>query len=83
MQRFDSKNSGTKLPGHITLIFSADIRWKAFATKKTVTPFVESVKNTQLSGAEGSDVAKGSDEIRGVASGPWSRNPKEYIRLDA
>src|ERR1700746_896377 len=52
MLRFDSKNSGTKLPGHTTLIFSADIRWKAFATKKTVTPFVESVKSTQLSEAD-------------------------------
>src|ERR1700740_1115909 len=36
------------------LIFSADTRWKAFTTKKTVTPFVESVKNTQLSGADSS-----------------------------
>src|ERR1700720_1716435 len=50
--RFDSKSSGTKLPAHITLIFSADIRWKAFAATKTVTPFVESVKNTQLSEAD-------------------------------
>jgi hypothetical protein len=33
----------------MTLIFSVDIRWKAFAAKKTVTLFVESVKNTQLS----------------------------------
>src|ERR1700745_3511684 len=76
MLRFDSKNSGTKLPGHITLIFSADIRWKAFATKKTVTPFVESVKNTQLSGAEGSDVAKGSDEITGGRFGPLESQPE-------
>ncbi len=49
MLRFDSKNSGTKLPEHMTLIFSADTHWKVFAAKKTVTPFVESVKNTQLS----------------------------------
>jgi len=59
MLRFDSKNSGTKLPRHMRLIFSVDIRWKAFAAKKTVTLFAESVKNTQLSGAEGSDVAEG------------------------
>jgi len=32
----------------MTLIFSVDIRWKAFAAKKTVTLFAESVKNTQL-----------------------------------
>ena len=49
MLRFDSRSSGTKLPGHMTLIFSAVTRWKAFAAKKTVTLFVESVKNTQLS----------------------------------
>src|ERR1700758_1624678 len=54
MLRFDSKSSGTKLPLHMMLIFSADTRWKAFTTKKTVTPFVESVKNTQLSGADSS-----------------------------
>jgi hypothetical protein len=36
----------------MTLIFSVDIRWKAFAKKKTVTRFVESVKNTQLSEAD-------------------------------
>ncbi len=49
MPRFDSKSSGTKLPGHMTLIFSAHTRWKAFVAKKTVIPFGESVKNTQLS----------------------------------
>ncbi|HXQ39598.1 MAG TPA: hypothetical protein VN843_36705 [Anaerolineales bacterium] len=52
MLRFDSKNSGTKLPRNMTLIFFVDIRWKAFAAKKTATPFVESVKNTQPSGAD-------------------------------
>jgi hypothetical protein len=30
--------------------YDVDILWKASAAKKTVTPFVESVKNTQLSG---------------------------------
>src|SRR5580700_5226391 len=49
MPRFDSRSFGTKLPGHMTWIFSANTRWKAFAAKKTVTPFVESVKNTQRS----------------------------------
>src|SRR5580693_5889998 len=60
MLRFDLKSSGTKLPGHMMLIFSADTRWKAFAAKKIVTPFVESVKNTQLSGADSSDFLKQS-----------------------
>jgi hypothetical protein len=55
--QFDSKNSGTTLPGHITLIFFVDIHWKAFGVTKTAIPFVESVKNTQLSGADHSGEA--------------------------
>src|ERR1700751_6126121 len=50
MRRFDSKNSGTKLLRNMTSIFCVDIPWKASGARKTVTPFVESVKNTQLSG---------------------------------
>src|ERR1700745_775265 len=76
MRRFDSKNSGTKLLRNMTSIFCVDILWKISGARKTVTPFVESVKNTQLSGAEGSDVATVSDEITGGRFGPLESQPE-------
>ena len=79
MQRFDSKNSGTKLPRHITSIFCVDIHWKAFAAKKTVTPFVESVKNTQLSGADRAGEMTGNEPSDGVALEDWLAAEKELL----
>src|ERR1700740_3833270 len=81
MRRFDSKNSGTKLLRNMTSIYCVDILWKASGARKTVTPFVESVRNTQLSGAEGSDGATVSDEITGGRFGPLESAP-EGITLD-
>ena len=78
MPRFDSKSFGTKLLGHMTLIFSADTRWKAFAAKKTVTPFVESVKNTQRSISDDSGsiyLERGNKE--GNALDDWLAAEKE------